>query len=541
MRFKILLTGLVLSAISCSEQNSKNFTVDFNQNSKPREFFANKVTAAQKDGKWGWINLFGEWVIPAEYDERPSDWEGGLCMVKKNGLYGIINTKNKAVLPIKYEQPVWVHSAKNTVGHITYLSTKRDGQVIFFNKEGEIIDTVPEPLVMHNTLCIPKETGRYDLEVDSKVVNHKGETLLEFNKDPFICWVGQFHNDLAPFFIASFRGGSASLAGGLTYYGYINEKGELIVPVQFVANHLNMIWSDWGSDHRMKFEDGQALVKGEKQYSLINERGEAVKEFPDTFSWIDTAITFGLRETSLGWINKNGDLIYETEGSDWQFVAKGFNPNGYAIMRNGKQKRFKVVNHKMEEIYSQPYFDDEFTYWIFPVNDTLFGLRRGSNQMFKKKGMDHYTATNSGLGEMKYFKYTGGETDWMKMEPKGKVPDIGLIISEPEGEIMKTTIANTESQVIFECDSCTIRYFGNDQYNNRGKWALEVRYANRRIEPIGLNGFRYLEHTDYFENKFMDLDKGVIDPSKDYQNFDFTLKFDEDKVREIYKDLFPEQ
>lgn len=540
MKLKLLLIGIALSAASCSSQAPETLTIDFANYSKPKSFFANKVAAAQKDGKWGWINLYGEWIIPTEYDERPADWESGLCSVRKNGLYGIINTANEVIVPLEYERPLWIHSAKETVGHTAYISTKKDDEIIFFNAKGEMIESEPERLVEHNTLCFTSKIERYLKEADSKVVNHKGETLLEFAGAPFICWVGEFHNGMAPFFIAPFDGGSANLAGGLTYYGYVNEDGELVIPVQFVANYLKMQWSNWNSDRRMQFEDGQALVKSEQQYALINQKGEIVKELPASLGRIDTVSGHGLRETSIGWINKSGELIYESTEAKWKFVERGFNSNGFAVMSNGQTKQFKVVNHKMEEIYSQAFFDDDYTYWLTPFNDTFFKLRKGSNEMFKKKGMDHYTATYSGLGEIKYIKYTGGESEWMEAEP-GRIADAGLLVSGPIMGAANRTVTNTENQTIFACDSCELRYFGNDQYNNRGKWALEARDANGSVEIIGLNGFQFADHTDNFENKFTNLDKGIVDVEKDYPNFNFTLKFDESKVQEIYDEIFSGQ
>ena len=54
------------------------------------------VSVGNSYGMWGYINLKGETVIKPEYEEA-REFMNGLAIVKKNGLYGLINKTNEIV------------------------------------------------------------------------------------------------------------------------------------------------------------------------------------------------------------------------------------------------------------------------------------------------------------------------------------------------------------------------------------------------------------------------------------------------------------
>lgn len=49
---------------------------------------------AERNGKFGWINLAGEWVIPPQYDElhQPSSVDG-LAWAKRGEIYGVVDSE----------------------------------------------------------------------------------------------------------------------------------------------------------------------------------------------------------------------------------------------------------------------------------------------------------------------------------------------------------------------------------------------------------------------------------------------------------------
>lgn len=68
----------------------------------------------EKEGKWGFVDRFGETAIPFEYD-----WTGpfhdGLAMVKRGGQIGYINMAGKTVIDFQYENSLGFHEGYATV------------------------------------------------------------------------------------------------------------------------------------------------------------------------------------------------------------------------------------------------------------------------------------------------------------------------------------------------------------------------------------------------------------------------------------------
>ena len=52
---------------------------------------------------WGYINLKDEWVIDPVYDDLKEFNSVGLAAAQKDGLWGVIDTTSKVVVPFKYE------------------------------------------------------------------------------------------------------------------------------------------------------------------------------------------------------------------------------------------------------------------------------------------------------------------------------------------------------------------------------------------------------------------------------------------------------
>lgn len=66
--------------------------------------FSEGMAAVKKNGKWGYINIKGEEVIPCQYPNPYEDYTApsfheGLAAVQKNGKWGYINAKGEEVIP----------------------------------------------------------------------------------------------------------------------------------------------------------------------------------------------------------------------------------------------------------------------------------------------------------------------------------------------------------------------------------------------------------------------------------------------------------
>lgn len=60
-----------------------------------------EYVAMEIGGKWGYVDLKGKIIIPAEYDDAKV-YSSGLFAVKKNDKWGYVNSKNEIVIPFKY-------------------------------------------------------------------------------------------------------------------------------------------------------------------------------------------------------------------------------------------------------------------------------------------------------------------------------------------------------------------------------------------------------------------------------------------------------
>lgn len=63
--------------------------------------YYNKLALVMKDNKWGYIDQYGEEVIPLQYDVA-NNFTNSFAKVKKDGKWGYINTDGEIIIPIEY-------------------------------------------------------------------------------------------------------------------------------------------------------------------------------------------------------------------------------------------------------------------------------------------------------------------------------------------------------------------------------------------------------------------------------------------------------
>lgn len=82
--------------------------------------------------KYGYINKYGEFVIPSIYDEA-SPFKDGVAIVRKGNYYGVINKEGQIVLDIKYD-----YLKDYSEGYIVYLEydTLKEG---YMDLQGNIL------------------------------------------------------------------------------------------------------------------------------------------------------------------------------------------------------------------------------------------------------------------------------------------------------------------------------------------------------------------------------------------------------------------
>lgn len=209
------------------------------------------LALVRRNGKYGFVNKEGEYVIPAKYtkvgcgqfdDNYNEDftWNNAILMsVKENGKWGFVNKKGNSIVPPIYDEvdatsfidntPIWIRKGKlygcvDTLGNVV-VPIEYGNEINFYN---------------HNPAKV-KKNGKYGFitEDNTKISDFIYDSALVFG----------WNDDLCP----------VSMDGK---YGYINKKGKLVISHQF--------------DFADSFNHGLAAVVKEGKLGFINEKGREI-------------------------------------------------------------------------------------------------------------------------------------------------------------------------------------------------------------------------------------------------------------------------
>ncbi|MDR1854470.1 MAG: WG repeat-containing protein [Azoarcus sp.] len=124
-----------------SEEGKWGYAMDYGRCSQdvlvtPRyddaeKFGNNGLAKVGKDGKWGFVNLKGEEVIPLLFEEA-GDFDYGLVAVKSNGQWGYFNAQGQPEVPPSFEQVsgLWREGLS---------AVKQNGKWGFIDPKGEAV------------------------------------------------------------------------------------------------------------------------------------------------------------------------------------------------------------------------------------------------------------------------------------------------------------------------------------------------------------------------------------------------------------------
>ncbi len=259
------------------------------------------VAAADKSGRWGFINSLGETAVPFEYDycsyfiggvaavkrvglwgfidkkgnilcdfqfEDSGSFSGGFCAVKKDGLWGFIDEDFNLVIPYSYDGAtgfsgglasvrlgnMWgaIDSSGKVV--IDFLYTDSfifSGSIAAVNTASGsgIIDPTGKYIVSHSSgwevlscsenMAVLKKGNSYAIAgIDGRII-----------QDNIWQYVGQFSEKLA----------AVQINGK---FGYINTSGQTVIPASFDSAGI--------------FSGGLAQVSSGGKHGFVNTSGDLV-------------------------------------------------------------------------------------------------------------------------------------------------------------------------------------------------------------------------------------------------------------------------
>ncbi len=357
----------------------------FENNAETDIFFATK------NGKAGWMNVIGDWVIPAEYDTTfVGTWRRAAVVLKKNGKYGVINYMNEVIIPFEYNEAPWI----NENGLITVTANEGRYKQAYFSKKGEQLTEFMNPLfeffngfavITSNRKILGRYT-RYRSEkgisqiwaTDFVIINSNFDTLLSIQNTPFIVDLGTLNHNLRSFIIYPYLSRHADL--GLSYgmFGYLNEKGEIVIEPKFRTLHASRE-KEFMHTRTFPFNSNRSLVIGDSnKYSFIDPTGKKVFEKNSNDQMITSISHFndyGLAvmrskndkakySTIVSLIDTSGHVIYESDESKAYLGIPG-------NIHSSPGNRFLAITSikNQELIFYTPTFDKLGTY---PLKDADF-------------------------------------------------------------------------------------------------------------------------------------------------------------------------
>lgn len=289
---------------------------------KDKELGMQQIIPFKKNGLFGWMDLNGKTVIPAQYS-TVGFFKEGLAWAEKSGKYGFVNKANEVIIPFKY-------------------TSCND-----FDKGRAIVE-------LDSVFGIIDRSGAYIVEPQYKDIGQFSEGLIYAMKDSLYGYFDglgypripeqyeeafSFSNGMAK---VTFKG----LEGYIDVYGSFKVK-PLYESINLFGDSLIIIEGDESSRlatfqgnevKTIAIEDlgllvsDRALVISDDRIGYLNKKGQAV--IPATFDYFTNAKTEGefvgayakvSKANKFGVIDKNGKpvipLVYSKLGAVSSLIA----------------------------------------------------------------------------------------------------------------------------------------------------------------------------------------------------------------------------
>lgn len=287
--------------------------------------FYKGTASVKQNGKWGFIDKSGNFVIPAKYEQTYRSFHEDMLAVKEEGKWGFIDRSARWVIEPKFE-----NGGLFEYGRAFIEENKKAGMI---DKEG---NWVVEPkfesvaLFMDQPITSARENGNTGL------INTDGQWVLEPRFD-----------DLTAVCYANHAISPAKKDGK---YGLIDKQGNWVMEPKF----------QWIGC----FKKGLALVRDNLKEGIIDESGAYVlKPIFDKIDFITdtTPEIIGVeKDKKHGFIDRNGQWIIEPKFKRLRF----FTPDGIAVASEDG-KRYGLINRNAEWVV-EPKFDE-----INPFSDGI--------------------------------------------------------------------------------------------------------------------------------------------------------------------------
>lgn len=520
-----------------------------------------QVFRASKDGKAGWMNIDGEWIVTPEYDnEFKREWSEGINICRKGGMYGAVNYKNEIVIPFEYNYP-----AANCSDGLILVKDSLN-QEAYFSKQGTRITSFEkrQPTFRNGFAIIRsnrKELARYpriDHENSNRttqihsgdfaVINTKFDTLLQFENVSFLLEFGTLNNNRRTFFLYPYMGLHADIGISYGQYGYLDGKGNIAVEPKFRASDV-FIPTKGGivRDPDCPFNSNLSMVRELDDYYFIDTLGNIFfqlhtnrEKIYDVSNFNNYGIagyrTFGKStngtnpsHSMIHLIDSTGKIIHEAFESDapMSYVAGniGHQPYNDLIPIYDKRNGVHII-----------YTPDFKPFATFPLSDTSRPINYQYRDLIDKKLDDQFILTQfrstkyshayPGSQQRLLDKNGNARSSWFSN--KDILSTTYNNFSFVDSTTMTTGLYNFSKNVLFKCDSC---YF--DYYNEMRLFGVyKVGLSTGNQVYVNYKGKVLNEFFDSMEENIFD----ITDQVKTYHiNVHVTINAREHEFEKLFK------
>ncbi len=219
----------------------------------------------KKDGKYGYVNQRNEVIIQPQYDKgwfltKPiiNTDSTQYLSAQKDGKFGIIDLQENIIQPFQFDQRVNIDS--------DYIRTKKDGKFGYSDINGNMIIEAKFDTAAHFGKSQTALVGSND---KWGLINRAGEVILPYEYENFM--------DLLRGSIST-EDAYLELIRKANKHGAINEKGEWIVPMEYDQLSIETIKDKITDNEGVRKTFKQQYIKAKKdgKYGLLNVRGETV-------------------------------------------------------------------------------------------------------------------------------------------------------------------------------------------------------------------------------------------------------------------------
>ena len=301
--------------------------------------FSDEIACVKKGKKWGYINKEGALIIPFKYANAYPFSDGCAAVVvkaKNKFLFGYINAKGDEVVAPVYEHCIAQFAHERS-------AVKKDGKWAIINTKGEQI-TGFEYL---GVIVSPKNKG-YIMVTKEGTKNNAGE--VQSGNWGIMDNDGKMITPLKYHVVRSFNDENLVLVSVDDSWGWVNMQGEEVIPLKY--------------KQVLDFSEGLAAILENGKVNWINAKNETVlrTDYTGTTYFEDGVAYVKDRYGKWGGINTKGDIVIPLIADSYQeahdiYLRYEKKPltarhvKQYLLFKNRPQDKYKVKDTIPEDMW----------------------------------------------------------------------------------------------------------------------------------------------------------------------------------------------